>query len=274
MGDTDDIDHVPQPLDEDEMAALAARLESLPIEHVDWVLKLFLECRRARQAEAELCAEDACSDANADTTQLVLDTADWLRTLWEVGYMGGEAFPAPPRSDFPQISVNDILKSALFARIRRGKRPLPFPPPTRNGMPWHEAVESDEVFPVRVDFLDDDWCRIEGCTDWQVTETLEAGRSYRVQHQGKGPIYHLAVGEGESGGTLQKCPAEINRRIVRQERAGVVSFMLEWPAANGDTSRVPLRAANWERAENEAQRWVALRHPDLYGQIRFECCEA
>jgi hypothetical protein len=269
----DDIDEMPQPLDEDEMAALAARLEDLPIEQVDWVLKLFLECRRARQAEAELRAEEACSATSADTTQLVLDTADWLRTLWEVGYMGGEAFPAPPRSDFPQISVNDILKSALFARIRCGKRPLPFPPPTRNGMPWHEVVESDEVFPVRVDVLGDDWYRIEGCTDWQVTETVEAGRSYRVQHQGKGPVYTLSV-DGAGGGKLQKCPAEINRRIVRQERAGIVSFLLEWPAPNGDVSRVPLRAADWEHAENEGQRWVALRHADLYGQIRFERCEA
>lgn len=269
----DDIDQAPQPLDEEEMAALAARLETLPIEHVDWVLRLLLECRRARQAEAEVLAEDACSAGTADTTQLVLDAADWLRTLWEVGYMGGEAFPAPPRSDFPHISVNDILKSALFARIRRGKHPLPFPPPTRNGMPWHEAVESDEVFRVRVDFLDDDWCRIEGCTDWQVTETVETGRSYRVQHQGKGPIYRLSL-DGKGGGELQKCPAGITRRILRQDRAGIVSFLLEWPAEHGEIGRVPLRAADWERAENEAQRWVALRHPDLYGQIRFERSEA
>jgi hypothetical protein len=272
MADSDS-DPAPQPLDEEEMAALAGRLETLPIEHVDWVLKLYLECQRAREGEGRLMAESACRADSADTTQLVLDTADWLRTLWEVGYMGGDAFPAPPRSDFPHISVNDILKSALFARIRGGKHPLPFPPPTRNGMPWHEAVESDEAFRVRVDFLDDDWCRIDGCTDWQVTETVVAGSEYRVQHQGKGPIYRLSL-DGEGGGELQKRPAAISRRILRQERAGIVSYLLEWPAPNGDTSHVPLRAANWDRAENEAQRWVALRHADLYGQIRFERCEA
>ena len=42
----------------------------------------------------------------------------------------------------------------------------------------------------------------------------------------------------------------------------------------GAIAQVPLRAPNWERAEAEAQRWVALRHPDLYGQIRYERSEA
>ena len=270
MNDNDDT---PAPLDEDEMASLAAHLEDLPIEHVDWVLRLYLECKRARESEGQLLAAGACAPESIDTTQLVLDTADWLRTLWEVGYMGGDAFPAAPRSDFPQISVNDILKSALFARIRHGKRPLPFPPPTRYGMPWHEAVESAEAFPVHVDFLDAAWCRIEGCTDWQVTETIETGRHYRVQHQGKGPIYQLTV-DTEGKGQLQKCPAETTRRIVRQERAGIVAWLLEWPADSGETNRIPLRAATWERAENEAQRWIALRHPQLYGQIRLERSEA
>jgi hypothetical protein len=267
-----DTDKAPAPLDEEEVAALAERLETLPIEHMDWVMRLYLECRRARESEGRLLAESACSADSADTTQLVLDAADWLHTLWEVGYMGGEAFPAPPRSDFPQISVNDILKSALLSRIRHGKRPLPFPPPTRNGMPWHEAVESDEVFLVRVDFLDQDWCRIEGCTDWQVTETTEAGRSYRVQHRGKGSIYRLTL-DSEGLGQLQKCPAEISRRIVRQSRAGIAAYLLEWPGENGEMTHVPLRAATWDRAENEAQRWIALRHPDLYGQIKFERSE-
>jgi hypothetical protein len=271
MADTD-FDKAPEPLDEDEMAALAERLETLPIEHAEWVLRLYLECRRARESEGQFLASSGCSADTGDTTQLVLDAADWLRTLWEVGYMGGEAFPAPPRSDFPQISVSDILKSALLSRIRHGKRPLPFPPPTRNGMPWHEAVESDEAFKVRAEFLDEDWCRIEGCTDWQVTETLEAGRIYRVQHREKGPIYRLTL-DGQGGGQLQKCPAEIGRRILCQSRAGIVAYLLEWPKEDGETTHVPLRAANWERAETEAQRWVALRYPNLYGQIRFERSE-
>jgi hypothetical protein len=266
------IDKAPPPLEEEEMAALAERLETLPIEHMDWVLSLYQECKRARESEGLLLAGASRGVDAGDTTQVVLDTADWLRTLWEVGYMGGEAFPAPPRSDFPQISVNDIIKSALFSRIRQGKRPLPFPPPTRNGMPWHEAVESDEVFAVHAEFLDADWCRIEGCTDWQVTETIEAGRSYRIQHRGKGPIYQLAL-DNQGGGQLQKCPAEIGRRILHQSRAGIVAYLLEWPNEKGETTHVPLRAASWERAETEAQRWVALRYPNLYGQIKFERSE-
>jgi hypothetical protein len=263
-----DFDQAPQPLDEDEMAALAERLESLPIEHVEWVLQLYLECKRARESEGRLLAGGSPA-APEDTTQLVLDTADWLRTLWEVGYMGGEAFPAAPRSDFPQISVNDILKSALLSRIRHGKRPLPFPPPTRNGMPWHELVESDEAFSVRAEFLDEDWCSIEGCTDWQVVATFDPGCRYRVQHRGKGPIYELTL-DIRGAGRLQKCPATIKRRILSQHRAGTAAYLLEWPNETDGNTFVPLRAASWERAESEAARWVALRHPQLYGQIEFE----
>lgn len=266
------IDPAPHPLDDDEMAALAANLESLPIEHVDWVLRLFLECQRAREAEGRFLA-NGCGASDPDATQLVLDTADWLRTLWEVGYMGGDALPAQPRTDFPQINVEDIIKSALFSRIRHGKAPLPFPPPTRDGVPWHEVVESEEDFDVRVTLADDGWCSIEGCGEWQVVATEPSSGGFRVQHRGKGPVYRLTPAEAGRG-RLAKCPAGISRRIVRQERAGIAAWLLEWPQDSGVPLLVPLRATSWERAENEAQRWVALRHPQLYGQIRFERSEA
>ena len=105
------MDDSQPPLDEDTLAALAERIESLPAEHVDWVVQLFLECRRAREAEAGFLAAGCAEPTSADATQIVLDTADWLHTLWEVGYMGSEALPAPPKSDFPQINVEDIVKS-------------------------------------------------------------------------------------------------------------------------------------------------------------------
>ncbi len=41
--------------------------------------------------------------------------------------------------------MDDVLKSSLFARIREGKRPLPFPPPTRQGSPWHDLIEKTEA---------------------------------------------------------------------------------------------------------------------------------
>lgn len=266
------MDETQERLSEETFAALAERIESLPIEHVDWVVQIFLECRRAREAEAQLDAT-GCQGADAgDATQIVLDTADWLHTLWEVGYMGGETLPAPPRSDFPQINVEDILKSALFARIRHGKRPLPFPPPTRDGMPWHEVVESDQPAAVRAEVTDHGQCIIEGCGSWLV-RTAEATGSHIVQHRGKGPLYRLTL-DGRGGGMLHKQPAGITRRIVRQERVGIVGWLLEWPQESGGLVQVPLRATHWERAEDEAQRWVALRHPDLYGQIRYERSEA
>jgi hypothetical protein len=266
------MDDIQEPLTEEALASLAARIEALPIEHVDWVVQLFLECRRAREAEAQFIAV-GCQGADAgDATQIVLDTADWLHTLWEVGYMGSEALPALPRSDFPQINVEDILKSALFARIRHGKRPLPFPPPTRDGMPWHEVVESDQPVAVRAEVTTSGQCIIEGCGNWLV-QTTEADCSRIVQHRGKGPLYRLVL-DGKGGGTLHKQPANLVRRIVRQERVGIVAWLLEWPQETGGLAQVPLRAANWDGAEAEAQRWVALRHADLYGQIRYERNEA
>lgn len=260
-------------LDEGAMAALAERLETLPLEHADWVVQLFLECQRARAAEARLLANGDNAGAEADVTQVVLDTADWLRTLWEVGYMGGEAFPAQPRTEFPSVRVEDILKSALFARIRQGKRPLPFPPPTRDGIPWHEVVESSEVFAVRARVDSDGQAKIEGCSDWQVIEPLAGEMGYLVQHRAKGPIYRLKIDEGGNG-LLQRQEPAIVRRILRQSRAGFDAYLLEWPKDDASSIQVPLRAAGWERAENEAHRWVALRHPHLYGQIQFERGEA
>jgi hypothetical protein len=259
-------------LSEGTFTALAERIESLPIEHVDWVVQIFLECRRAREAEAQYIAAGEQGAAGGDPTRIVLDTADWLRTLWEVGYMGSDVLPALPRSDFPQINVEDILKSALFARIRRGKRPLPFPPPTRDGIPWHEVVESDQPVAVRAEVTPNGQCIIDGCGSWLV-QTTEADRSHIVQHRGKGPLYRLAL-DGKGGGTLHKQPADIVRRIVRQERIGIVAWLLEWPQESGGLVQVPLRAANWDGAEAEAHRWIALRHPDLYGQIRYERSEA
>ena len=266
------MDETQQRLSDETFAALAERIESLPIEHVDWVVQIFLECRRAREAEAQYIAAGEQGAAGGDPTRLVLATAVWLRTLWEVGYMGSDVLPALPRSDFPQINVEDILKSALFARIRHGKRPLPFPPPTRDGMPWHEVVESDQPIAVRAEVTPNGQCIIEGCGSWLV-QAAEANRSYVVQHRGKGPLYRLALND-QGGGTLHMQPAGVVRRIVRQERVGIVAWLLEWPQENGAIAQVPLRAPSWERAEAEAQRWVALRHPDLYGQIRYERSEA
>jgi hypothetical protein len=134
-------------------------------------------------------------------------------------------------------------------------------------MPWHEIVESDQAFPVRAQLDQDGWVSIEGCTDWQ--RVAADGEDCCVQHRGKGPIYRLVV-DGEGNGTLQRRPPTVARRLLRQSRAGFDAYLLEWPDESGNGRQVPLRAGDWERAENEAQRWVALNHPALYGQIRFE----
>jgi hypothetical protein len=262
------------PMSEEEMEACAARIAALPEEHVDWVAQLLIECRRARSGStppaspAEAETETGTLDANL--TQVVLDAAEWLRTLWEVGYMGASTLPVPPRTHFPQIEVEDVAKSVLFARIRHGKHPLPFPPPTRWGSPWHEVVESDEAQAVEAEIIEDEgraaFALIDGCNRWHVVRS-EADGSHIVQHGGKGPFYRLTPDPFMS--TLQRLPPERHCRIVARERAGIRSYALEWLSKDGRGEEVPLRAATRDGAEAAANAWIARNHPAHYGRIGF-----
>lgn len=271
----------PEVLDEEQLMAMALRLENIPLDEAEWVAELFMECRRARESEARLLAESALQNTpsrDEDITQLVLDTTQWLKTLWNVGYLGNSLMPAQPRSEFPQIEVEDILKSALFARIRQGKPPLPFPPPTRQGMPWHEIVESLEEFTVEASILHDEEGKpqravIEGCRFWHILES--APPAYLVQHQGKGPRYHLTR-EGTESATarLQREAPSKNCRIIQQFRAGYRSFMLEWPYPDGRMRAISLKATHPERAISEAHSWLAHHHPEDYGRISFTVVDA
>lgn len=277
------------PMDADALMNLADRVEQLSPTDADWVGRLLQECMRARMHEAELLSAlgdlhasgDSHSDLEQQLAQIALDTAEWLKTLWNVGYMGAGSFPAQPRSTFPSIELEDVLKSALFARIRKGKRPLPFPPPTRQGSPWHELLESEEethiVDAEIVREIADDGpgmpfgALIEGCADWRIVEEVLVDREYIVQHQGKGPLYRLRLDMFSA--ELRREPPRWTRQIRLQERAGFRSYSLEWPQEDGSVQSVALRAATWERAESEAEYWVATKYPEMVGQLRFERCE-
>ena len=283
-------DPVIEPLDADELMAFAERVEQLPPDHAVSVARLLQECLRARMHEAELLSGVGAgastqpagelirsSECNAQLAQMALDAAEWLKTLWEVRYMGAGSFPAQPRSAFPQVELEDVIKSALFARIREGKRPLPFPPPTRHGLPWHDLVDSiDSIDETRHD-VETEVVRdgeqlmgaiIDGCADWQVVEEVTRDQEYVVQHRGKGPLYRLYLDVFMA--QLRREPPRWSRRIVMQERGGFRSYMLEWPQNDGHLQSVALRAATWERAESEAAHWIATHHPAMYGQVSFE----
>lgn len=259
------------PLSEEDLDDFAARLQELPEAQAGWVAQLLIECRRARASEGSAKPQDPLETVEADLTQIVLDSAEWLHTLWEVGYMGVGALPVPPRTHFPQIEVEDVLKSALFARIRQGKHPLPFPPPTRWGSPWHEVVESDEAQSVEAEIIDDEgrpaFAIVDGCNRWRVTQSVDE-KTHVIQHEGKGPLYRLTLDPFLS--TLQRLPPETMRRIVTRERAGLRTYALEWLHADGRREDVPLRAATREGAEAAAGAWIARHHPQLYGRIGFE----
>ena len=276
------------PLDADELMNFSERIEHLPAAESEWVNRLFQECMRARLSEAELLAGAADTSAlpiaagidDNQLAQVVLDAAEWLKTLWEVGYMGAGSFPAAPRTTFPRIGVEDVLKSSLFARIREGKRPLPFPPPTRHGLPWHELVED----PVKLHIVEAEVVRderdqpvgaiVEGCSGWLIVEEIsvsETGSDFLVQHRSKGPLFRLHTGYPVS--SLRREQPRWQRKIRQQERGGVRSFTLDWPKTDGSVQDVPLRAATWERAETEAAHWVATNCPEMYGQIYFERAE-
>lgn len=276
------------PLDADELMNFSDRIEQLPAAEAEWVNRLFEECMRARLSEAELLAASADAPElpppggidDSQLAQVVLDAAEWLKTLWEVGYMGAGSFPAAPRTTFPRIGIEDVLKSSLFARIREGKRPLPFPPPTRNGLPWHELVED----PVKLHIVEAEVIRdernqaigaiVEGCSGWIIVEEVtasESGNDFLVQHRSKGPLFRLHIGYPVA--SLRREQPRWQRKIRQQERGGVRSFTLDWPKTDGSVQDVPLRAATWERAETEAAHWVATNCPEMYGQIYFERAE-
>ena len=283
------------PLDADELMNFADRIEQLPPDDAEWVSALFQECLRARMHEAELLSavpepcEPGEQQANAfsealepQLAQVALDAAVWLKTLWSVGYMGAGSFPSKPCSAFPLIELEDVLKSALFARIRQGKRPLPFPPPTRNGLPWHALVDCDDdaVHAVAASVVRDEQGRaiaahIEACVDWQVREELVPNTEFLVQHRGKGPVFRLRL-DAQDGhaATLRREPPVWSRRIVTQDRGGFRTYILEWSDENGRLLTAPLRATSWERAESEAAYWIAEKFPEMYGQVSFERIEA
>ncbi len=273
------------PLDADELMLLSERIEKLPAADAEWVSRLFQECLRARMHEAELLSTGICADApgvganiEEQLAQVALDTAEWLKTLWNVGYMGASSFPSQPRSAFPLVELEDVLKSALFARIRQGKRPLPFPPPTRNGLPWHELLESeDDSHAIDAEIVRDGHGQalgaiIAGCSSWNVLEEVVKDREYLVQHRGKGPLFRLQFNRPST--VLHREPPRWKRRIRLQERGGYRSYMLEWPKDDGTMQEVALRAATWERAESEAAFWIASTHPEMYGQVSFERVES
>jgi len=275
------------PLDADELMNFAERIEQLSPDDAEWVGRLFQECMRARMREAELLSapmetgETGRNVFDAQLAQVALDAAEWLKTLWNVGYMGAGSFPSQPRSAFPLVELEDVLKSALFARIREGKRPLPFPPPTRQGLPWHDLVESPEAtHDVVAEMVLDEQgqvigANIEACPDWRVIEEIVKDREYIVQHRGLGPFYKLVIAPEETAplSTLRREPPRWSRRIRLQDRGGFRSYLLEWPEEDGRLQSVSLRAATWERAESEAGHWIVSKHPEMYGQVRFERIE-
>ena len=274
------------PIDADELMNFAERIEQLPPADAEWVDRLFQECLRARMHEAELLsgvqgdtggAESSEGAFEAQLAQVALDAAEWLKTLWNVGYMGAGSFRSQPRSAFPLVELEDVLKSALFARIREGKRPLPFPPPTRQGLPWHDLLESgEETHAVEAEVVRDDQGQavgviIESCADWHIVEEVAKDHEYVVQHRGNGPLFRFRLDQPLA--SLRREPPRWTRRILTQERGGFRSYLLDWPQNDGRIQAIPLRAATWERAESEAANWIAANHPEMYGQVSFERAE-
>ena len=276
---SEDLASAPEPLDADTLLQYAERIEALPPETAAWVGDLFQECLRARLHEADLLASGQASAepctcmADTELAQVALDVAEWLRTLWSVGYMGAGSFPAAPRSAFPVIELEDVLKSALFARIRQGKRPLPFPPPTRDGRPWHDLIEGEPtrhaVVAEIVRGADDQpqGALIEGDNGWQIVANAAEHGAFIIQHRQRGPLFRLETGSRPA--MLVRLAPQETQTIHLQERGGFRSFTLEWTAGEPAGTSIPLRAATWERAESEAAHWIATHHPEYYGRIRF-----
>ena len=109
---------------------------------------------------------------------------------------------------------------------------------------------------------------IEGCVEWQAVEEVVRDGEYIVQHRGKGPLYRLRLDFLLA--TLRREPPRWTRVIRQQARGGFRSYMLEWPDDGGQLRSEPLRAVTWERAESEADFWIATHYPEMYGQVSFD----
>ncbi len=278
------MDNQDKALDDDELAIIADRLADLPPDTAEWVDRLWREVLRLR-AQVNSASLSTSGQQPPETTedseldervaQVALDTAEWLKTLWNVGYMGAGSFRAEPRTNFPNIDLEDVRRSSLFARIRQGKHALPFPPPTRQGLPWHELVEdAADRIPVNAEVIRDETgvplgAIIEGCADWDVLAEVSDNREFIVQHQSKGPKYRLTIDDTFLA-NLHREPPQTVCTIHLHSHGGLSSYTLDWPAKNGRHQMVPLRAATWGRAIAEADYWLATTHPEMYGQVRFD----
>jgi len=88
----------------------------------------------------------------------------------------------PNGSSIDYIYMSDPKRSALLARILDNKAPLPFAPPTKNGMPWYKLF--DEQLPQNVgvlEFSDSEAIVIIDSAAWKVISfTLESGTEIDV----------------------------------------------------------------------------------------------
>ncbi len=238
------------PLSGDDLTHFAERIARLPPADAEWVDALLAEVVRARRHAADLLAMQAASEHAANE------------------------FRSAPRSAFPSIDLDDVRKSSLFARIRQGKHALPFPPPTRNGRPWHDVLDAGETtHQVAAEIVRDEdglalAAIIEGCAEWNVVEETRENRQFVVQHQGKGARYRLLL-PGSGGAELRREAPALVCPLRQHERGGFHSHSLHWQRDDGSTQEVALRAATWERAVAEAEHWLATHHPEVYGQVRF-----
>ena len=85
-------------------------------------------------------------------------------------------------------------------------------------------------------------------------------------------MYRLRLAGGLAAELRRESPT-LKRKIFLQRRGGFHSYTLEWLGEDGRKQLVGLRAATWERAESEAEHWLATTHPEMYGQVCFERCE-
>ena len=136
-----------EPLDAEALLEFSERIEALPPDIAAWVAPLFQECLRARLSEAQLLADAgtppatepaAREDCDAELAQVALDVAEWLKTLWDVGYMGPAAFlprrAAPSRaSNWMTFSSRRCLPAS--ARANALSRFLPQPAAAVPGTP-------------------------------------------------------------------------------------------------------------------------------------------
>lgn len=259
------------PLSDLEYQELCARIEQTGDGR-----RLVDECNRLRAEERSHLQEmqsltEEVAQTQRDQWIIAVAVLKWADVLLK----------SAKKSRLADLTEIDLLNSGLFRRLLMGKRPLPFPPPLKHGVPWYEAIEAEEINEL-IDLgivpdhvapkpdLSDGIQRlvINGCY-WDVLSVVDPEDEFLVIYQAKGPVFRLR--RERQGWRLVRTAPEIVADVVR---SGGSYYDITFPDASSlQGENLHLFAHNQEELRLEILYWLARTHQHLYGKVGLNFIE-